>query len=256
MATNADVENLKTEVEQMRAAIFPAVASFLKIGCIGDSLASGESQYTKNDGSTGLVDLYNHSWPQFMARKYGIECINFSVGGLSTRTWHTHSKGWPLAQEPNNICNAYIIGLGQNDRGKLGDDYLGTISDIDTANGENNADSFYGNYAKIIQRIKTLQPKARFFLLTDPIIAADHAYNTAVADIADALPNCHLIDLTEYASMYTGSGFFAVNKRGGHYNSVAYNYMGELIGKAISAYMYSNPGEFADVEFIGTEYSM
>ena len=227
----------------------------MKIGCIGDSLSSGESQYTKEDGTKGLVDLYDHSWGQFMAKKYGIECLNFSVGGLSTRSYWTHSRGWASVQKTDSLCNAYIIGLGQNDRGKLGDDYLGTIADVDIGDCENNADTYFGNYAKIIQKIKALQPKAKFFLLPDPVISIDHAYNNAVVEIANLLPDCYLIDLTKYASMYSTGGFFKVNNRGGHYNSIAYNYMGKIIGEEISRYMFTNPDEFAQIEFIGTEYS-
>lgn len=251
----SDIATLKADVEALKLSsenVPPLVASFLKIGCIGDSLASGESIYKKADGSNGYADIYEHSWGQFMAKHYGIECVNFSVGGLSTRSYWTHSRGWASAQ--NNLCNGYIIGLGQNDRGKLGDEYLGTLADIDLADCEKNADTYYGNYAKIIQKIKEVQPKAKFFLLTDPIIAIDHAYNNAVVEIANLLPDCYLIDLTKYSAMYKTGGFFRANNRGGHYNSIAYNYMGKIIGEEISKYMYTNPTEFAQVEFIGTEY--
>lgn len=254
--TSSDIAELKSKVETIYASnenTPPLIASFLKIGCIGDSLSSGESQYTKADGTKGLVDIYEHSWGQFMAREYGIECVNFSVGGLSTRSYWTHSRGWASAQ--NNLCNGYIIALGQNDRGKLGGEYLGSIGDIDMNNSDNNADTYYGNYAKIIQKIKGVQPKAKFFLLPDPIIAIDHAYNNAVVEIANKLPDCYLIDLTKYSAMYQNGGFFRANNRGGHYNSIAYNYMGKIIGEEISKYMYNNYSEFAGVEFIGTEYN-
>lgn len=250
----ATIANKLTEIqtEISNSIEYDSISSFLKIGCIGDSLASGESQYTKADGTKGLVDLYNYSWGQFMARRYGIECVNFSAGGLSTRTWLTHSRGWLLAQQPENICNAYIIGLGQNDIGKLGADYLGTITDIDLNNYNNNADTYYGNYGKIIQLIKTKQPKAKFFLLTDPVVTG---FNHAIAEIANTIPNCYLIDLTVYSDMFKSGGYFHTNNRGGHYNSVAYNYMGKLIGEEISKYMYNNPSEFNQIEFIGTDYA-
>lgn len=238
--------NLASKIE------YDCIASFLKIGCIGDSLASGESIYKKADGSNGYVDIYEHSWGQFLARRYGIECINFSTGGLTTRTWLTHSRGWSLAQKEENLCNAYIIGLGQNDIGKLGTSYLGTINDIDLNNYENNADTYYGNYGKIIQLIKTLQPKAKFFLLTDPVVTG---FNNAIAEIANTIPNCYLIDLTAYSDLYKSGGYLHKNNRGGHYNSVAYNYMGKLIGEEISKYMYNNPDEFNQIEFIGTDYT-
>ena len=91
--------------------------------------------------------------------------------------------------------------------------------------------------------------------MPDPIISIDHAYNNAVVEIANLLPDCYLIDLTKYASMYSTGGFFKANNRGGHYNSIAYNFMGKIIGEEISKYMFANPDEFSQVEFIGTEYS-
>ena len=247
----ADVAEIKEKLAAVERDVVPSlITSFLKIGCIGDSLASGESQYKKADGSTGLVDLYEHSWGQFMARKYGIECLNFSAGGLSTRTWLTHSRGWPMARRSENFCNAYIVGLGQNDIGKLGTGYLGSVADIDLGDCEKNADSYYGNYAKIICRLKTLRPKAKFFLLSDPRVTD---FNSAIAEIAAKISNCYFINLEEYADLYN-SGFIKENVRGGHYNSVAYNFMGELIGQLISKYMHENPEEFNQIEFIGTEY--
>lgn len=254
--TRSDIAGLEERVEMLSRSVDsvpPLVASFLKIGCIGDSLSSGECIYTKEDGTNGYADLYEHSWGQFMARHYGIECVNFSCGGLTTKSYWEHSRGWSSAQ--NNLCNGYIIGLGQNDRNRFGDAFLGTIDDIDMNNCDNNADSYYGNYAKIIQKIKGVQPKAKFFILPDPIIAIDHPYNNAVVEIANKLPDCYLIDLTKYAAMYNNGGFFMANKRSGHYNSIAYNYMGKIIGEEISRYMYDNPAEFAQVEFIGTDYT-
>lgn len=233
------------------------LSSFLKIGVIGDSLASGESQYNKADGSVGgLVDMYEHSWPQFIAREYGIEFINFSKGGLTTRTWFTDSMGYAKASAEENKCNAYIIALGVNERYKLGLDYLGSADDIDFNNADHNADTYYGNYAKIIQKMKALQPKAHFFLLTDPMTSGTNTteFNAAVKEIAGLFDRCHLIDLAPYADMYQTGGFFAANKRYGHYNSIAYNYMGELIADEINSYMFEHYGEFGDLEFIGTDY--
>ena len=187
-----------------------------------------------------------------MARKCGIKCINFSAGGLSTRSWLTHSKGWLSAKQSSNVCNAYIIGLGQNDVGKLGIEYLGTVDDIDTDNYENNADTYYGNYGKIIALLKTVQPKAKFFLLTDPVVTT---FNGAIKEIAEVTENAYCIDLTKYSDMYKSNGELGINKRGGHYNAVAYNRMGDIIAKEISEYMNDNPDQFKQIEFIGTNYN-
>lgn len=228
--------------------------SLLKVGAIGDSLASGECAY-KLGGVDRLVDIYKHSWPQYMARMSGNTYINFSKGGMNTRTWLTSEKGYPLASQTENICDAYIIGLGVNDANNLGLSYLGTSSDIDTSDYTNNGDTFYGNYAGIIQRMQVLQPKAKFFLLTMPRTTTLYqTFNEAIRDIATILNNCYVIDLEEHASEFGTGSFDALNARNGHFNAIAYNNIAIQISKLISKYMYENYTEFSQVEFIGTDY--
>ena len=72
---------------------------FEKFGVIGDSFASGEVAIN------GYIDYYNVSWGQILARMSGNKCINFSSGGLSTRTWLTHEKGLNLlnSSEPQQL---------------------------------------------------------------------------------------------------------------------------------------------------------
>lgn len=253
-ATTNDIDLLTTQIEMIKNAesVPPLVTSFLKIGCIGDSLSSGECKYIE-DGVEKLVDLYEHSWGQFMARKYNIDCVNLSSGGLTTRSWFEASRGYEYAIEESNICNAYIIGLMVNDRAKLGSEYLGTLSDININDAELNADTFFGNYAKIIQKMKELQPKAKFFLMLDPKKDKTEEFNNAVIEISKMFNNCYVLDMTKYKELYTNNGFFELNNRG-HYNSISYNYMGVLIGSEISKYMYDNYKEFSTVEFIGTNY--
>ncbi len=69
-----------------------------KFAVIGDSYASGEIYVKDTTNPRGYVagDYYNKSWGQILARKYGAECINMSVGGLTTKTWLTSQKGLPL----------------------------------------------------------------------------------------------------------------------------------------------------------------
>ncbi|RSI88451.1 SGNH/GDSL hydrolase family protein [Streptococcus mitis] len=147
----------------------PSVALFEKIGLIGDSYSSGEIY---PDGVK--VDKYNLSWGQIMARKNGVTCTNFSKGGLTTRSWLTDEMGLSKLNnsEPQNL---YYINLGINDNSKLGTAYLGSESDIDSG-----ADTFYGNYAKIIKAVKVKAPHSKIILIdsawtnrdTDPFFVA------------------------------------------------------------------------------------
>lgn len=227
---------------------------FDTVGVIGDSLASGESAY-KDNGVTKYVDLYNKSWGQFMARDSGNTYYNFSKGGLTTRSWFTTEQGYPTASDGNHKCKAYIIGLGVNDQ-TLGSDYVGTSADINLNDYTQNADTFYGNYAKIIQTMKIQQPKAKFFLLTVPNSSSSfNDINTAIRYMATIFDNVYIIDLrNDYINYFQGNSFIHNNLRSGHYNSISYEYIAKMFEEWISQYMYDNYTEFEQVEFIGTDY--
>ena len=109
----------------------------------------------------------------------GTKCINFSSGGLSTRSWLTATKGLQLLNS-SEIQQLYILALGINDWYALGSEYLGTKSDI-----ESKADTFYGNYAKIIEAVKTKAPKSKIVIFT--IVGATEIvnnFNTAIKELA------------------------------------------------------------------------
>ena len=48
------------------------------IGCIGDSLASGEFESAISGRPTSYHDMYEYSWGQYMARIAGLKAYNFS----------------------------------------------------------------------------------------------------------------------------------------------------------------------------------
>ena len=138
---------------------------FRTIGCVGDSLSSGEYESSDGNGNQGYHDYYEYSWGQFMARNAGINVYNFSRGGMTAK-WFMDSFGdscgiWTDEKK----CQAYIIALGVNDLKSIA---LGSVDDIDREDYKNNKPTFAGYYAQIISRLKTVQPDAKFFLLTMP----------------------------------------------------------------------------------------
>ncbi len=56
---------------------------FRTIGCVGDSLSSGEFETLNSENLQGWHDFYEYSWGQFMARTLGSKVINFSRGGMT-----------------------------------------------------------------------------------------------------------------------------------------------------------------------------
>ena len=153
---------------------------FRTIGCIGDSLSSGTYEFFDNDVKKS-VDCYEDSWGKQIERITGIKITNFSYGGLTAYdVYNAANKGDSINKDinrlfdPDNAKQGYIIALGENDmrRMRTMNLYNGMLGSADTdiclENYENNAETYVGYYAKIIQRIKTIQPDAKFFLVTMP----------------------------------------------------------------------------------------
>ncbi len=60
---------------------------FRTIGCIGDSLSSGEFESCKADGTKVYHDFYEYSWGQFIGRSCGSKVYNFSRGGMTAKEY-------------------------------------------------------------------------------------------------------------------------------------------------------------------------
>lgn len=219
------------------------------VGIIGDSLASGAC-YNPATGHT--LDNVRFAWWKVLERKSGMTYHGFCEGGMSTRSFITNTRfGLPVALTEDNKCDVYIIGLGVNDRtaSSLGPSYLGTASDIDLSNPDNNADTYYGNYAKIIQKITAFNPGCKFLLFTDP--RTESNFNTAVRDIASLFENCYLIDLwADYSPLFVTGGFFKrYEDETAHYPAMAYQSMAIIIENAINSCIDSNRADFSKIQY-------
>lgn len=135
---------------------------FRTIGCVGDSLSSGEFESLSDEGIVGWHDFYEYSWGQYIARDTGSKVYNFSKGGMTARAFMEgfgeKCGAW------DTPCQAYILALGVNDLGIWTDIKLGDVSDI----GQPGNATFAGAYTNIIINLKRKQPKAKFFLMTMP----------------------------------------------------------------------------------------
>ena len=130
------------------------VGIFRTMGCIGDSLSSGEFE-SEDENGKHYTDVFDYSWGQFIARRAGIKVLNFSRGGM---TAGEYCKSFAEANDywnPDKKCQAYTIALGCNDFG-WANATLGSVDDICLEDYNKNADTFAGNYGKIIQRYKEI----------------------------------------------------------------------------------------------------
>lgn len=228
----------KVNVNGDNKKYFYDMSLFQTVGVIGDSYASGELY---KDSTNNVGDNYAISWLQQLARKFGFTGFNFSKGGLSTRSWLTDSKGLALLNS-SDPCDLILLCLGINDYYSLGEGYLGTPEDMDT-----HADSFYGNYSKIINDVKTKNEKTRMIIFT----IANPQETDLIDKFNDAIKNIatkfKIPCADENSYNYFKSDLFSKNMIGGHPIAVNYNGMGVTINDMISDTMQTNQYYFNDL---------
>lgn len=213
----------------------PSLALFKNIGIIGDSYASGELAFTVD------TDHYNMSWGQILARKNGATAINYSRGGQTTRGWLADTERGLGLLNSTNPQDLYILALGINDYQKLGESYLGTEDDINKG-----ADTYYGNYGKIIKAIQAKAPYAKIVISTmSQTDSMATQYNEAIQKIANhfGIP-CLVLNEDK---LFT-SDFWQNNLRGGHPTGPIYAEMANAYERLISQAMVEDISYFEKYE--------
>lgn len=230
---------------------------FKKISCIGDSLTEGVFEYTeggevKYAGKPQGLEPY--SYPTQLARMTGATVNNYGVGGATAKSWLETTECSNCFKNENK-AQAYIIALGTNDT-----DYSGNVdTDIDLKNYSNNADTFVGNYAKIIQKCLELQPKAKVFVVTIPKTRTDyhHAWttgNSQIKSIAEKL-GVYVLDVFTYSESHDNPDKYKEHfYTGGHRNAIGYKRTAVEYATYISWLIYNNPNDFKNTHFIEMDY--
>ena len=221
---------------------------FRTIGVIGDSLSSGAMTYSvaEEEYKQEIVNIYEYSWIQYMARFCGSTAYNFSVSGMGTDTFFS-SEYYEAMMDGEHLCQAYFIALGHNDYNRKV--AIGTPEDIDLENCDNNADTYIGNYARIISSIKRIQPTAKIFPI---LMKKEHRYaeyNDAIRYVASLFDDIYLLEMDIYA----------VERQDwedtlGHGNAMGYLNYAYQISSYVDWIIRHNPDEFKYVQFIGTDY--
>ncbi len=231
------------------------------LGCVGDSLSSGEFEAVGEDGKTKYLDEFGYSWGQVIARTAGIKVYNFSKGGMTA--WkYCEEFAWEKGfWAPELKCRAYIIALGVNDLVNQKQE-LGTLDDIDTNNYMKNAKTFTGYYAQIIQHYKKINPFAKFFLMTMPRqyeneseerIAIRDAHQKRLYELAGFFDNCYVLHLRKYGPVYDQKfrdNFYLRH----HMNPMGYVVTAEMVMSYIDYIIRHNPDDFKTIGLQNTPY--
>ena len=232
------------------------------VGCIGDSLASGEHEWIDDDGKHHYFDIYEYSWGQFLARKCGLKVLNFSRGGLTAHSFHEYA-GYNQSFYPEKACKAYIVALGVNDMKRIDNpdiypDGFGDITDVDFHDYNNNRKSFVGDYVKILQRIRELQPGARIFLFTIPRGNRDNEgicdkHAEFVRTLPEYFKYTYILDFRKYAPKYDEE-FKQKYFLSGHMNAMGYKWTADMVATYIDYIIRHNVDDFRLIGMVGTKY--
>ena len=238
---------------------------FRSVAFVGDSLSSGEFETVEENGVTHhYYDMFPYSWGQYMARMCGFTAYNFSRGGMTASEYcesFAEAKGF---WDKSYNVQAYVIALGVNDLVGARQ-AVGTLDDINLQDPTQNAKTFVGYYARIIQQYKAIQPDAKFFLVTAP---RSIPYETAegstnlmdlqaerMHELANLFSNTYVIDLRAYGPVHD-EAFVKRFYLYGHMNAMGYRLSAELTASYIDYIVRHHYEDFLNVPFIGSDTPM
>ena len=250
-----DLEGRLDEVEKQASDFMPIYehfSAFLNFTAIGDSLTFGLSPKTYNQYGYPATwgGNNNCSWVRRLSILTGANAINLGYSGSTAKTWCL-----PANQGGKNGLNimlngkrtqAYIIGLGAND--VISDTYpIGTLDDVDFDNKENNADSFIGWYARILQSIMAFNPTAKIFVLNNP---KERDGDKPKYQMLNLLCNdSHFKGTVYFVSFEEWKKYYEADcvqkwREGVHYSPPAYHHIARIMLSALSKRMCDDFKEF------------
>ena len=228
---------------------------FRTIGCVGDSLSSGEFE-EKRDGQTFWHDRYDYSWGQFISRATGAKVYNFSRGGMTAKIYCEAFADEQGFWDTEKACQAYILALGVNDL--MGDKQeIGSTKDIDITDYTKNRKTFAGYLGEIVQRLKEISPRAYFFFMTMPRSDDGEEKNRirlAHAELmylfAEFFSNSFVLDFNRYAPVYDADfrkNYYLEN----HMNACGYALTAKMTMTYIDFIIRHNAEAFRNVGMFG-----
>ncbi len=212
-----------------------------KCGIIGDSLSCG----ALDTGNSARDNWEEYSWASFMSRRTGCSLVKLGQGGLQIANWL--SSPYPTnILDSANICDSYFIFIGHNDQSTLS----GSISDVDTSDLSQSADTTYGKLGKIVGKCKQANPKAKIFFITYPLIMCENTgVNTMLREVCNAVGG-YLIDLYAYDKQ---TDYF---KDSTHLTPFGYYTWSTEIMSYVDYIMRNNMADFRDIGYATKDYTL
>ena len=231
---------------------------FNTIACIGDSLSSGEFEVVSDKGNKYYLDMFEHSWGQYIARATGRTVYNFSRGGMSANWYYLNFADEKGLWSQDKAAQAYIYALGVNDIINCGFQ-VGDISDIENDNGAIECTNYAVWTSRVINRYKKIAPDAKWFFVTMPYgddeqDALREEHNRLMYKLAEYYSNSYVIDLGKYMPHYNQE-FRDKFYLEGHLNAMGYILTGKVMVSYIDYIIRHNMNDFMKVPMINTQYA-
>ena len=205
------------------------------MGVCGDSYCSG----TIFNGSTLVGEIESLSFGKIIERMSGIDVSIFAQGGSNTENWQIRQSCLPalLADTPKDV---YLIALGINDASTV---TLGTIADI-KEDYQDNPNTYYGNYGRIIDQIKAFAPNAVIVLskVLCPRTGSGGYYNycsNAVVEIA-AHYNIPYLETENDDFLMSDWYYNNIQSNGGHPTAIGYSGIAKSVTDLMELSLYNN----------------
>lgn len=220
--------------KQVEPEILPSLACFDTFGVIDDSYSTG---LVKPDPAKELhYNATKYQWGSLIAKKNGNHFVNFSVFGYTAKDVVDNKLSEIQRVKPLDL---YCICLGINDGASYSAEALDTINDI-----KDLANSFYGNYARIIKTIKDHAPSAKIILFTSlaSFGTKQADFDQAIIDLGNSfgIPVINVKDDT-----YFSSDFYAKTHSTGHPTPLGYALIATHLEKLMSKCLIDHYDYFA-----------
>lgn len=232
---NNDIPDKEISLSKINGAlgVEVSIGIFNSMSFVGDSFTGGA--VVKENGSWSTVG--NRTWGQQMCNRNGVTSYVYGVGGATTRSYLTNGLPSVLA---GTTTDFYMLALGLNDNSSLGTSYIGTIADI-KSDYTQNPDTFYGNYARIIERIKAKAPNAKMCMVKLQTHSGSYAdFNTAIQAIAE---HYEIPWIDPYDDNFFTSTIYT-SMVGGHPTLLGYSGMSLAYERLLSNCFVNNPVYF------------
>jgi lysophospholipase L1-like esterase len=230
-------------------------------GFVGASYDSGYFEDYSTTPMTGVTD-YTKSWGQIFCGINNVQGYNFSRGGQTSKGWCTEQseRAWYGAQD--NPKKGYTIQLGGNDLTSYDDGNPNAYplgdpqTDIDFSDYNNNANTYCGWIAGVIQRIKSIAPKAPIFMLSinnrlsqeHDVVGWNEALKVVISRCNTELGKVYYVNQFGYPD-WTNEEIARRYLVGGHPDFAGYVYLAGMFNRLIDNAIRNHIYAFKTIQF-------